>query len=40
MPIRRFVDWMLLTAIVLAFAGVLFGMLEDVDRIQRNARGR
>jgi hypothetical protein len=34
------VDWLLLTAIVLAFAGVLIGMLEDVDRIQRDARGK
>jgi hypothetical protein len=34
---RNPVDWILVSALVLAFAGIVIGMLEDVDRVRAEA---
>ena len=34
---RGGMEWILVSALVLAFAGILIGMLEDVDRTRANA---
>ena len=40
MSMRNPVDWVLAAALVLAFAGIVIGMLEDVDRVRAEADDR